>query len=439
MSAVAAVPASVAEQFASAERFLPRAGTAWLDDLRRESLRRFSHSGFPTQKVEAWKFTDLGRLAALDFDNVPATVGRALTAADIARHRLSPDCRLAVFVNGEFRADLSDLARLRGLDVLDFASADDEALRALAAPPFEDQEPRARALADLNTAFMRDGAVIRIRPGAAPEPVQVLFIGSPAGRSPVFHLRNLIRVEPGAVATVVETYVGHDDGAYWTNAVTRIDVGAGATLRHCKLQAEGARAIHVAGTSVRVGRGASYRMFAAALGGELARNELDVELAATDATADLTGVTLARGSRHLDTTIRLNHPQPRGTSRQEFRSVVDDQAHSVFQGAVRVAPGAQKTDARQLNHSLLLSATAAADTKPELEILADDVKCSHGATVGDLDRDSLFYLRARGIGEAEARALLIAAFIGHLIDGIEGETLQAYVRRHVDTWLGRRP
>lgn len=424
-----------AEQFDAARRALPGAGAAWLEELRSEALTRFGRSGFPTPKVEAWKFTDLGRLATLPFDNTPAAVGQALTRADLTRFRFTPACRLAVFVNGQFRADLSELRAADGLEVADFASADDEALRALAAEPLPDLEPRARALADLNTAFMRDGAVIRVRAGATPAPVQVLFVASPQEGRPVFHLRNLIRVASGAVANVVETYVGHDARPYWTNAVTRIELADRATLAHCKLQAEGRAAVHVGVASVRVGSGASYRLFAASLGGELARNEVEVDLTAPDAAADLSGVTLARRRQHLDTTTRLHHAVPRGASRQEFRSVVDDEAHAVFQGSVRVAPDAQKTDARQANHSLLLSAGAAADTKPELEILADDVKCSHGATVGDLDRDSLFYLRARGIGEAEARALLIEAFIGHLVDGVENETVRTYVRRNVDAWL----
>ena len=436
MGAQTAALPTYAEQFAAARLALPGAGAAWLQTLRRDALTRFGESGFPTGKVEAWKFTDLGRLATLPFDNTPAVIGQALTRADLTRFRLAPDCRLAVFVNGQYRADLSEPGSADGLEIADFASADEAALHALAAPPLAGAEPRARALADLNTAFMRDGAVIRVRAGAVTAPVQILFVAAPQEGRPVFHVRNLIEVDAGASATVVETYVGHDGRAYWTNAVTRIALADRATLRHAKLQAEGRAGVHVGATSVRVGGGATYRMFAASLGGELARNEFEVELAAPDAVADLSGVTLGRSHQHLDTTTHLSHAMPRGTSRQEFRSVVDDHAHAVFQGGVRVAPDAQKTDARQLNHSLLLSANAAADTKPELEILADDVKCSHGASVGDLDRESLFYLQARGIGEAEARALLIAAFIGHLIDGIENETMRAYVRRNVDAWLG---
>ena len=176
-------------------------------------------------------------------------------------------------------------------------------------------------------------------------------------------------------------------------------------------------------------------MFAASLGSGLCRNEVDVDLAATDAVARLAGTTLARGAQHLDTTIRIEHSMPRGTSSQEFKAVVDGRAHAVFQGRIRVAPDAQKTDAQQVSRSLLLSSTAAADTKPELEILADDVKCSHGATIGDLDEEALFYLRARGVGEAEARKMLVDAFIGELIEHITVDTARAYFRRAFDHWL----
>ncbi len=427
---------SIADQFTSARTGLPGAGRGWLDALRREALERFERNGFPTPKVETWKFTDLHRIAGLGFDNMPAAIGRSLTQADIAPHRLAPDCRLAVFVNGMFRPDLSDVERTEGLRIRNFAAADEAELHALATPPLAALEPRARSLADLNTAFMRDGAVIDIEGCAALAPVQLLFIASPQGGRPVYHVRNLIRLGEHASATVVETYVGHDSSAYWTNAVTRVEIADGAVLRHCRLQAEGDAAAHVAASSVRVARAATYHMFAAALGGEIARNEIEVELAAPDATAELSGLTLARGHQHLDTTTRLAHTQPHGTSRQQFRNVVDDHAHAVFQGAVTVARDAQKTDAQQQSRSLLLAASAAVDTKPELEILADDVKCSHGAAIGDLEPEQLFYLRSRGVGEADARALLIAAFIGDLLDGIEGKTVRPYIRRHVDAWLG---
>ena len=341
-----------------------------------------------------------------------------------------------VFVNGQFRPDLSVLDHVPdGTRVVDLAAANEEDLRALTAPPAVAVEPRARSLFDLNTACMSGGAVVHLGRGAILDPVQLLFVALPDAEPTDFHLRNLIRAEAGSSATVLESYIGLREGIYWTNAVTQIAVAPNAVLRHYKLQAEGSSAFHVAETSVRLDHQAAYRMFAASLGSELCRNEVDVDLAATDAVARLAGTTLARGAQHLDTTVRIEHSKPRGTSSQEFKAVVDGRAHAVFQGRIRVAPDAQKTDAQQVSRSLLLSSTAAADTKPELEILADDVKCSHGATIGDLDEEALFYLRARGVDEAEARRLLIDAFIGELIEHITVDSARAYFRRAFDHWL----
>jgi Fe-S cluster assembly protein SufD len=404
-----------------------------LAGARREALERFRASGFPTPKVEAWKFTNLNRLAAIAFKADAATP--TLTREAIAPYRLSTDCPLIAVVNGRFRPELSDLTRLpKPVRIADLDAASEDDLRAIVAPLAVPLAPKARALADLNLAEMSGGAIIHIADDAGAAPIQLLSLALPGGQASVFHQRNLIRLEANASATVVESYVALGDGAYWTNVVTQVVTAAGARLRHHRLQTEGTGAFHVGTTSVRVERDASYRMFAASIGGELARHEIDVALAAPGAQANLTGITLARGEQHLDTTIRVDHDQPHGTSNQEFRSVVADRGHSVFQGAIRVAPDAQKTDARQLNHNLLLSAEAAADTKPELEILADDVKCSHGASVGDLDKDSMFYLRARGIGEREARALLIEGFIAQLLESVD-DGARGYFRRAVDLWL----
>ncbi len=430
-----------------ASDFRPFAGRlgksyAALDHARTTATERFRTHGFPSPKLESWKFTNLSPLARTTFREAEATARRAVTRADVQPYRLTPDCHLIVFANGQFRPDLSDLDHVPdGTRVVDLASVDEDDVRALTAQPTVAIEPRARALFDLNTACMSGGAVVHLGRGAILDPVQLLFVAVPEAEPVAFHLRNLIRAEAGSSATVLESYVSLGEGAYWTNAVTQIDVAPNAVLRHYKLQAESGAAFHVAETSVRLDHQAAYRMFAVSLGSQLGRNEVDVDLAATEAVARLAGTTLARGAQHLDTTVRIEHSMPRGTSSQEFKNVVDGRAHAVFQGRIRVAPDAQKTDAQQVSRSLLLSKRAGADTKPELEILADDVKCSHGATTGDLDEEALFYLRARGVGEAEARSLLIDAFIGELIEHITVESARAYFRRAFDSWLadGARP
>jgi Fe-S cluster assembly protein SufD len=399
-------------------------------------MERFREHGFPPLKTESWKFTNLSTLARTAFHDAKATKSQELARADLQPYRLTPDCHLIVFVNGQYRPDLSALDHVPdGTRVVDLAPATEEDWQALTAPPAVMVEPRARTLFDLNTAHMSGGAVVHLGRGAILDPVQLLFVALPDAEPTAFHLRNLIRAEAGSSATVLESYVSLGEGIYWTNAVTQIDVAPNAVLRHYKLQAEGNAAFHVAETSVRLNHQAAYRMFAASLGSQLSRNEVDVDLAATEAVARLAGTTLARGAQHPDTTVRIEHSMPRCTSSQEFKNVVDGRAHAVFQGRIRVAPDAQKTDAQQVSRSLLLSSAAAADTKPELEILADDVKCSHGATIGDLDEDALFYLRARGVGEAEARSLLIDAFIGELIEHITVNSARAYFRRAFDHWL----
>jgi Fe-S cluster assembly protein SufD len=277
--------------------------------------------------------------------------------------------------------------------------------------------------------------VIRLGRGAVIDPVQLLYVAMPDDGPRVYHPRNLIHAQAGSSATVVETYVSRGDAQYWTNVVTQVLVDPNAVLRHYKHQAESESAYHLAVTSVRLDHQAAYRMFVLSLGAALARNEVDIALAATQAEARLSGATLARGKQHLDTTIRIEHAEPSGSSSQAFRSVVDEHACAVFQGRIRVAPDAQKTDAQQISRSLLLSPTASADTKPELEILADDVKCSHGAAIGDLDKEALFYLRARGLSEADARRILIDAFVGELIGAIENDTVRPYFRRALDGWL----
>ena len=411
-------------------------GPAWLDEVREAAIERFHQHGFPSPKIESWKFTNLNPLARTTFRDAEVIKGPELTRAALESYRLTPDCHLIVSVNGRFRPDLSALDHVPdGTRIVDFAAANEEDLRALTAPPAVAVDPRARSLMDLNTACMSGGAIVHLGRGAILDPVQLLFVAVPGTEPTAFHLRNLIRAEAGSSATVLESYVGLGEGIYWTNAVTQVAVAPNAVLRHYKLQAEGSAAFHVAETSVRLDHQAAYRMFVAPLGSGLCRNEVDVDLAATDAVARLAGTALARATQHIDTTIRIEHSMPRGTSGQEFKNVVDGHAHAVFQGRIRVAPDAQKTDAQQISRSLLLSSTAAADTKPELEILADDVKCSHGATIGDLDEEGLFYLRARGVGETEARKMLIDAFIGELIEHITVETARVYFRRAFDHWL----
>ena len=421
--------------FTAARDSLPGRNLPWLDDLRGRAIVQFAEAGLPTIRDEVWKFTNL---RALDRDlYVPATArDNGIAPGDLATHLPAGlDCHRLVFVNGYLRADLSDLGalpqgvRLTGLaDLLD---NDPDAVSEYFSDEIAGDSPVA-----LNTAFMSDGAVLIIADGVTLDrPVHLLYLAVPDDRPTAIHTRNLIVAGAGTVATVIESYAGMNSGAYWTNAVTDVIAAANANLRHIKLQGEGAEAFHLAATRARLARGAAYDSFVLQTGARLARNEIAAILGGSNIDCRLSGAYLGRGKQHLDNTTLVDHAEPHSYSNEHYKGVLDGNAHGVFQGKIVVRPDAQKTDAHQLNKNLLLSETAQADTKPELEIYADDVKCSHGATVGEIDDDALFYMRARGIADDEARRLLVEAFVGEIVDKVSNQPIRAHLRQSVAQWL----
>lgn len=423
-------------QYAAARAALPGAGLAWLGTLRDDAIGRFGATGFPTNRVEDWKYTSLARMTRTVFGDAAAT---ETTRAALAPW-LMPDgaCHCVVFVNGRHAPALSDAGALpAGVTISSLGAIADADPGALEAALEVIAGAEDDALADLNTALMRDGVVLRLASGTTLErPVHVVHFNA-AGTAPgATHTRNLVLAGAGSRATVIETYAGADTGAYWTNAVTRIALDPGAGLSHVVLQREGAEAYHVARTRVRIDREASYRGFMLSTGARLARDEIRMALVGEGADAGLTGGVLVRGRQHADITTEVDHRVGHGSSRQLIKNVLDDSARSVFQGSVVVRPQAQKIDAGQTNRNLLLSRKAQAASKPELRILADDVKCSHGATTGELDEQAMFYLKSRGIGEDEARALLVRAFVGELLEAVEGDAVNAHVESVLAGWLG---
>ncbi|MGE0745837.1 MAG: Fe-S cluster assembly protein SufD [Rhodospirillales bacterium] len=409
---------------------LPGQGVPWLADLRARAIAGFE--GFPTPRSEAWKYTSLARLARTDFAlDAPASPA----AADVAPWALAEAHRL-VFVNGRFAPGLSDLAALPdGVVATTLGRALEDGGEGLA-----DRIGSGEAVSGpfaLNTAFMRDGLVLRLAPGAALDrPVQFLHLAAPAGAALMAPPRNVIVAGENSSATVVETFAGPGGGTWWTNAVCEVAVGANASVRLVRLLEEGADAWHVGLTEATVARAGRFGAFILAAGGALARSEVRVALDGEGAECDIAGATLLDGRRHADATTVVHHRAPHGRSRQVFKSVVDGSARSVFQGKVLVAQDAQKTDAHQLSRGLLLSRGAQVDAKPELQIFADDVKCSHGATIGELDATAMFYLQSRGIDETTARALLIQAFVGELIQELPAGAVRDYVSGRVRARLG---
>jgi Fe-S cluster assembly protein SufD len=426
---------ALAANFAAARRALPGAGA--VAALREDAFKRFENEGLPHRRVEEWKYTDLRALMrdAKPLAGVPdaAAKARAETAGGMLA---SIEARRIVFVDGAFVPELSDLADLEaGLAISSMgqalATGDPRLLARIGqVVPTDD------VAVALNTAFMGDGAVIHIAAGAAlARPIHLVFFNAGGEGASVF-TRSLVVVGKGARAMLVESHEG--SGEYQVNSALELVVGDEAHVDHIKITGAGAGALHVSTLMASIGAHARFNEFLFTSGAAIVRNQLFVRFAGEGTIAHICGASLLRGREHADTTVIADHAAGGCTSREVFKSVLDDEARGVFQGKIIVRPHAQKTDAKMATHALLLSETAEADNKPELEIFADDVQCGHGATSGDLDEDLLFYLRARGIPAKEAQALLIQAFVGEAVEGIEHAGLRDALMEQVVAWLEQR-
>jgi Fe-S cluster assembly protein SufD len=408
---------------------------AFVRTLRQQGLDRFTTLGFPTTRMEDWKYTNLAPLARQAFRLPDASLPPA--AAELAGAlRLGAGVEL-VFVNGHFAPTLSARAALPAGVI---AGSLAQALRehaALLEPHLGRQvESGDDGLTALNTAFVSDGAFIHVPEGVAVDlAIHCLFISATANGATVTHPRNLIVAGAASRVTVIEQYAGAAEQTYWTNAVTEIAVGAGASVEHHRVQRESDRAHHVAAVAAAQAGDSSFTSRALSFGAALSRTAITTQLDAPGATCTLDGLYVAGGNQHVDHHTTIDHRRPHGTSRELYKGILDGRATGVFNGKVYVRADAQQSDAQQMNKNLLLSDDAQVDTKPQLEIFADDVKCSHGATIGQLDDDAIFYLRARGIDEPEARDLLVYAFANELIDRIAIEPLRAQMTRELSTRL----
>ena len=398
----------------------------WLAKLRRRAAASFDAHGLPTPKQEAWKYTDLSAIRSRGYRWGGIDAGeRARDGGDSIEHTpfVGLDPISIVFVDGVFAERLSDLGVApRGVRIVSIADALSrgeswvrEGLSALA--HFED-----RSLVALNTAYLRDGAAIYLPERAVVErPIHVRFLSS---REAAHHPRMLFCAMKDAEATLIEDYApGADRPAYYNNAVSELSLGANARLRHIRIENEASAAHHTATVQVLQRAHSRYQGFNISVGASLARIDTNVALNEAGSEAELWGVYSAFGNRHVDNHTFVDHTEPSCTSRETYKGILGERGRAVFNGRVLVRPDAQKTNAVQRNQNLLLSTDARVDTKPELEIYADDVKCAHGATVGQLDPAALFYLRSRGLGVAEARAVLSRAFVSDVLDRIGQETI----------------
>ena len=400
---------------------LPPSAPVWLNGIRAAAIEQFRRTGFPSTRQEDWKYTDIRPIIKRNF--VPAGAG-----ADAARPELLEsfsmqtwNCHELIFVNGSYRPAFTHIRDLEpGVILRSLAEAlrhDPAGIR----PYFEQaRAPRQSAFDSLNSAFLAEGAYLYVPDGVCIEkPIHLLFIGEQRPQALVGHFRNLLVLGKQARATVIETYTGSDSAEYFTNTVTEYTGAAGTHLRHYKLQQESLRGFHVGSLRARLDQDSHLESHSLSLGGALVRNNINVELAGTGAAATLNGLYIAGGKQHIDNHTCVEHQVPHTSSAGFYRGVLDGNARGVFNGRVVVHEQAQKTDAQLSNANLLLSNQAEVDTKPELEIYADDVKCSHGATIGQLDENMMFYLRSRAIDEKTARSLLTFAFAEDVINRID--------------------
>ena len=398
----------------------------------------FAKEGLPHRRVEEWKYTDLRALMrdAKPLASPPdaAAKARAKTAGAMLG---DVEARRMVFVDGAFVAELSDLANLdEGLTVRSLADALADNDPALAAH-LGKLAPASDVAVALNTALMGDGAVIRVAAGSTiGRPLHLLFVAS--DKPAATFVRSLVVAERGSRAMLIESHEGPPGTDYQVNAALELFVGDEAHVDHVKIIGEGADALHVSTLAAAIGARARFNSFTFTAGGAVVRNQLFLKFDGEGTVAGIRGATLVKGRQHADTTLIANHIARDCQSREVFKAVLDDEAHGVFQGRIIVRPHAQKTDAKMMTQALLLSDRAEAYNKPELEIFADDVQCGHGATSGALDDDLKFYLMARGIPAAEAEALLIQAFLGEAIEGIEHAGLREALMESVAAWLNAR-
>jgi Fe-S cluster assembly protein SufD len=408
-------------------------GPAWLAAKREAALANFGDKGFPTRRQEAWRFTNLRPLEQAPF--LPAEGGMPRAAA-LGKYRLAGTTHRLVFVNGRLAPALSTIGVLpKGVWLASTAHTLAKRPDAFTAAIEETDIVGAQPFASLNAAFFADGFVLLLEPGIRLEhPVEIVHWGDAAAPQS-WHQRNLVVLGDGSSARVLESFAG--TGSYWANLVTSVHLGKGAVLQQAKLQDDAADALHFAVTRAHLAERARYGTFVLTLGARLSRLDIQPTLEGEGASVGVDGAYLLRGQQEATTAIVVDHAAPGGTTRELWKGVVEERAHGVFLGTIAVRPEAQKTDARQTNKNLLLSPRASVDTKPELEILADDVKCAHGATVGELDETALFYLRARGIPADEARRMLIEAFAMDALETVEDATMREYLAAYLRRWLSR--
>jgi Fe-S cluster assembly protein SufD len=428
----------------------------WISVIREEGRRLFERNGLPTLKLEEWKYTDVSLISELSFA-APTPTRKLATRPELLKSLLPTDLsplRL-VFVDGFFSPTLSrypsDLPDGLEIGSLKEAIDNDHSLLQNSLSTFAN--PEENGFVALNTAFIEDGAWLHIPDGVRLDtPVHMIYLSTPhykkeaneaettvnPGVHPtVQYPRNLILVGSGADVSIIEEYIGETGNQYLTNAVTEIEVEDNARIEHYKLQRESENAFHVATIQVKQGNNSTFRSHNVTFGGSLTRNDINVFLTGEDSVCSLNGLQMLRDNQHVDNHTLIHHGVADCRSSELYHSILDDTSRCIFNGKIYVEPEAQKTDSRQTSRSLMLSNNAVVNAKPQLEIFADDVKCTHGATVGQLDADSLFYLRSRGISVEDAQRMITLGFAQQVTDEFNIESLKALVEQYIRERAGK--
>ncbi len=425
---------SYLESFSEFEKLAAGHALPWLRNLRQDAFARFCEAGFPTTHDEDWRFTNVSAIAQTAF-RLTCNRRVRLSQQELEPYRVPGVAYQLVFVNGHFARELSLLGKLPdGVKVNGLAEEISSNPGAIEPHLGRYLDIRRDAFCALNTAFVQDGAYVHIRRGTlVEEPICLLFVSTSDDAPSMSHPRNLIVAEEDSQATFVEDYVSLDGGTVFCNTATELVAGDHTVLSHYMIEREHKQAFNISTLRIQQGRSTNVVSHSVLLGGALVRNNVHPVLAGEGGECLINGLFIGNGRQHLDNYMLVEHASPRCGSRQFYNGILDGHAHGVFHGRIIVHKDAQKTDAKQTNRNLLLSDDAQIDTKPQLEIYADDVKCTHGATIGQIEGDALFYLRSRGIDEVSARKLLLFAFASECLDRMK----QGPVRRHVEGLINR--
>jgi Fe-S cluster assembly protein SufD len=405
----------------------------WLKNLREQAHTQFTKAGLPAKKTEDWKYTSLWGLSQHPFEHDAESI--LLSPAEISQFTLFDDVYRVVIIDGKFKVEYSTVTGMeKGLFIKPLSAAVDK-LDGKLGQNIDIDKPGFNAL---NTMLMTEGVVIEVENGCKiQKPIEILSIFSDKAANKAAHLRNVVTLGKDAELTIIEHYASQGEVVTLTNVVTEVTLADNAELHHYKLQQESKKAYHIATLSATQAESSQWHTYNVSLGGGLVRNDIHSRLLGEQAHVTMDGLYIVNGTQHVDNHTRIDHAVPNTTSSELYKGVLDDNSHAVFNGKVVVHKDAQKTDANQKNQNLLLSRGCEIDTKPEMEIYADDVKCGHGSTVGQIDEDQLFFFRARGLDESTARNLLTYAFAAEVLENMPSTHIKNAFTKVIEQRLPR--